>query len=104
MIVPGNHDVPLYRLRERVFDPYQWYTEFIADKLDYILPLDNVVFVALNSTSPLRALVNGRIEDHQLDFCTRAFQSTPDDTIKLVVAHHPVVCSNRDGRCDSDEL
>lgn len=86
--VPGNHDVPLYRLGERLSEPYRWYQEYIHNELDYILPLDNVVFAALNSTSPMRALVNGRIEPDQLEFCTRAFLRVPEDAIKIVVAHH----------------
>ena len=88
VIVPGNHDIPLYRLRERLYEPYRWYREYIGDEKDHTLNFDNAVFAAINSTSPVRAIVNGRIEADQLDFCDRAFQAGPKDGIKIVVAHH----------------
>jgi 3',5'-cyclic AMP phosphodiesterase CpdA len=88
VIVPGNHDIPLYRLRERLYEPYRWYHEYIGDEQDHTLNLNNAVFAAINSTSPVRAIVNGRIEADQLDFCDRAFQAGPKDAIKIVVAHH----------------
>jgi 3',5'-cyclic AMP phosphodiesterase CpdA len=86
--VPGNHDVPLYRVFERIFSPYRWYREYIAEELDHVVRVDGAMVVALNSTSPLRAISNGRIDPEQLDFCRRAFQEAPEDAVRIVVAHH----------------
>jgi 3',5'-cyclic AMP phosphodiesterase CpdA len=88
IVVPGNHDVPLYRVIERVFAPYALYREYIAHELDSVRRLDDAVIVALNSTAPLRAITNGRIDDWQLDFCARAFAGAPPDAARIVVAHH----------------
>lgn len=88
VVVPGNHDVPLYRVFERIFSPYRWYREYIAEELDYVLELEGAVIVALNSTAPLRATTNGRIDGPQLDLCRQAFGSVPPGTVKIVVAHH----------------
>ena len=88
VVVPGNHDVPLYRVFERIFNPYDLYREYIAQELDSVHRHDDAVIVALNSTSPLRAITNGRIEDWQLDFCARAFEEAPAHRTRIVVAHH----------------
>ncbi|CAN5690883.1 metallophosphoesterase [soil metagenome] len=88
VVVPGNHDVPLYRVFERVFAPYRLYREYISDELDAVYRLDNAVIVALNSTSPLRAITNGRIDGWQLDFGERAFRAAPPDAARIVVTHH----------------
>jgi 3',5'-cyclic AMP phosphodiesterase CpdA len=88
VVVPGNHDVPLYRVRERVFEPFRLYQEFICKDLDHVVQVDGAVFVALNSTAPTRSIVNGRIDEWQLDYCSRVLQDVPDDTAKFVVAHH----------------
>jgi 3',5'-cyclic AMP phosphodiesterase CpdA len=88
IVVPGNHDVPLYRVIERIAAPYRLYREHIADQLDTVHRLDNAVIVALNSTAPLRAITNGRIDDWQLDFCARAFADAPPELARIVVAHH----------------
>lgn len=88
VVVPGNHDVPLYRVAERVFSPYGLYREYISPELDTVLRHAGAVIVGLNSTSPLRAIVNGRVRPWQLDFCRHAFAAAPPDAVRIVVAHH----------------
>jgi len=90
IVVPGNHDVPLYRVYERVFDPYRYYYQYMSDKLDDVLRFDVAHFVSLNSTAPLQAITNGRISTEQLDFCEAAFTETPETAARIVVAHHPL--------------
>jgi 3',5'-cyclic AMP phosphodiesterase CpdA len=86
--IPGNHDVPLYRVLERLFSPYALYKEYISKDLDVVLRHERVVIVALNSTAPLRAITNGRIRKWQLDLCSRVFRDVPQGVIRIVVAHH----------------
>lgn len=88
VVVPGNHDVPLYRVFERFFKPHGLYCKYISDQLDSVRHFDGAVIVALDSTSPRRAISNGRIHKDQLLFCEEAFRGVPDDVIKIVVAHH----------------
>jgi 3',5'-cyclic AMP phosphodiesterase CpdA len=88
VVVPGNHDVPLYRIVERTFSPYKWYRKYIAEELDYVLDVEGARIVALNSTAPLRATTNGRIDGWQLEFARKAFEGVPDGTARIVVAHH----------------
>jgi 3',5'-cyclic AMP phosphodiesterase CpdA len=88
VVVPGNHDVPLYRVFERIFRPYDLYREYISEDLDTVHRLDNAVIVALNSTAPLRAVTNGRISGRQLEFCGRVFADVPPGISRIVVAHH----------------
>src|SRR5437868_6226963 len=33
VVIPGNHDVPLYRVFERVFKPYELYKEYVSKDL-----------------------------------------------------------------------
>ncbi|MBI3837254.1 MAG: metallophosphoesterase [Planctomycetia bacterium] len=86
--VPGNHDVPLYRVWERVFQPYELYRRFISNELDTVLRREDAVIVALNTTAPLTAITGGRIERWQLDFCAEAFRSAGPGAAKIVVVHH----------------
>jgi 3',5'-cyclic AMP phosphodiesterase CpdA len=88
IVTPGNHDVPLYRVFERLFEPYGLYQEYISPELDMVLRTPEAVIVALNSTKPLQAIVNGRIARWQLDFAAKAFNNAPEDALKIVVAHH----------------
>ena len=88
--VPGNHDVPLWRIHERLFRPRALYRRYIDDRLDHVRRLEGAVIVALDSTAPRRRISNGRIHVKQLDFAERAFEdpATEPDAFRVVVAHH----------------
>ena len=88
VVTPGNHDVPLYRVFERLFKPYDLYREYISKDLDMVLQSEQAVIVALNSTKPLQAVVNGRIARWQLQFAADAFSDAPPEALRIVVAHH----------------
>ena len=61
VVTPGNHDVPLYRVWERVFAPLRNYREFISPELDTVTKINGATVVSLNTTAPHRAIVNGRL-------------------------------------------
>jgi 3',5'-cyclic AMP phosphodiesterase CpdA len=86
--VPGNHDIPLYRVFERLWTPYAHYRRYISPQLDCVMRRDNAVIVALNTTAPLSAVTNGQIRRWQLDFCADAFRDAPSEAARIVVAHH----------------
>lgn len=88
LVIPGNHDVPLYGVHKRLTDPHALYKEYIHKELNTVLRLESAVIVGLDSTSPRTAISNGRIQEWQLRFCEQAFAGVPDETPKIVVAHH----------------
>jgi 3',5'-cyclic AMP phosphodiesterase CpdA len=88
LVVPGNHDVPLYRILERLFKPHALYRELIHPDLNPVLRVGNVVLVGLDSTAPHGAISNGRLHRHQLRHCEEVFASVPDEMTRIVVAHH----------------
>ncbi|RMF41247.1 MAG: 3',5'-cyclic-nucleotide phosphodiesterase [Planctomycetota bacterium] len=88
VVIPGNHDVPLYRVSERIRDPHGLYRKYISPELNQVLRIDGAVIVGLDSTSPRRSITNGRLTKKQLDFCSAAFADAPPDAIRIVVAHH----------------
>lgn len=88
LYVPGNHDVPLYRLRERLFDPLGLYKEVISPELNPVLSLPGAVIVGFDSTSPLSKISNGRIHPWQLEAAERVFAEAEPTAARIVVAHH----------------
>jgi len=88
VVTPGNHDVPLYRVFERLFAPYRNYRRFIEPQLDTVTRIPGATVVALNSSAPRRAIVNGRIEDGQLAFAREAFRKAAPGDTRILVAHH----------------
>jgi len=88
LIIPGNHDVALWRIFERLFKPHALYREIISPELNPVLHVGNAVLVGLDSTAPRRSISNGRLDRHQLEHSGRVFAEVPDDKVRVVVAHH----------------
>ena len=88
LVIPGNHDVPLYRVYERLFNPLGLYQEIISPDLNPVLKIRGVVIAGLDSTAPHSAISNGRIHKWQLDACTQTFLDAPVNSARIVVAHH----------------
>lgn len=88
VVTPGNHDVPLYRVAERLLAPYRNYRNWIVDDLNAVTHVPGATFVALNSTAPWRTIVNGRLTRRQLDFARQAFQDAEPGALRALVLHH----------------
>lgn len=88
VVTPGNHDVPLYRVFERLFAPYRNYHDYISPELDSVTTVPGAVIVSLNSAAPHHAIVNGRISSEQVEFAARAFHRAPASATRIIVAHH----------------
>ena len=88
IVTPGNHDVPLYDVLQRLFDPFCHYKRYITSDLDSVVEVPGAMIVSLNSTAPRRAITNGRISQWQLEFARAAFQRSGTETLRILVAHH----------------
>lgn len=88
VVTPGNHDVPLYRVKERLTDPFAHYRRHISAELDTVLDREDGMIVALNSTAPRQAITNGRIHRWQLEFAREAFAGAAEGVPRILVAHH----------------
>lgn len=89
LVIPGNHDVPLYRFFERMLAPHGLYQKIISPELNPVLRVGKAIIAGIDSTSPHTAISNGRIFRRQLEMCVETFRNAPDDAIRIVVAHHP---------------
>ena len=56
VVVPGNHDVPLFNVAARLFDPFGGYRRWISPDLEPAYIDDEVAMIGLNSA---RALITG---------------------------------------------
>lgn len=91
VVTPGNHDVPLYRLWERAATPFRNYRRWITSELDSEHSVDGAVVVALNTTRPDRAIVNGNVDDGQLERAAAAFGRGTNGDLRALVVHHALV-------------
>lgn len=91
VVTPGNHDVPLYRVWERLVAPYRNWRRYIASELDSVLELPGAKVVALNSSAPRRAIVGGRLDASQIERARTAFAAAGPEQVRIVVVHHHFV-------------
>jgi 3',5'-cyclic AMP phosphodiesterase CpdA len=88
VVTPGNHDVPLYRVWERMLAPRRNYRRHITPELDTVTRVEGVTAVALDSSAPYQAIVNGRLLDRQLRFAAAGFAGAPAGDLRVLVTHH----------------
>ncbi|HJU44166.1 MAG TPA: metallophosphoesterase [Vicinamibacterales bacterium] len=89
LVVPGNHDVPLFNLAARFLDPFGGYRRHIQPDLEPIYESGTVVAVGLNSARTVPFHGGGRLNESQVELAAKRLQAAPDGAIKIVVTHHP---------------
>ena len=87
LVVPGNHDVPLYRFWERTFSPFQTYRKHFANDLEPVWRDDELLVVGIN-TAHGWTLKEGRVELSRLRELVALLEAAPPSVFKVVVAHH----------------
>lgn len=97
IVIPGNHDIPLYNVIARVFFPLAGYQRFISRELQPFFQ-DGVIAAAGVNTARSNTWKNGRISVQQLDRLRQQFNSATACTLKVLVAHHPFIPPNSEGR------
>jgi 3',5'-cyclic AMP phosphodiesterase CpdA len=96
MVVPGNHDIPLFDVVRRFFFPLNRYRKFITNDLRPLHQDDELLVVGVNTARSLTFDIHGfwkdgRISEEQLlDVRLRAGE-TPANVLKVVVTHHPFI-------------
>jgi 3',5'-cyclic AMP phosphodiesterase CpdA len=88
IVVPGNHDVPLYNLYARFRGAFDVYKQHIADNLEPFY-LDDEIAIAGVNTARRFVIKGGRINDRQMLQVEELFRGLPDGVKKILVTHHP---------------
>lgn len=87
LIVPGNHDVPLFDVLRRFLAPLARYRRFIAANLDPVY-VDKELFVVGLNTARSFTWKSGRISLRQIEALGGALAGA-GRRHKVVVTHHP---------------
>jgi 3',5'-cyclic AMP phosphodiesterase CpdA len=88
IVVPGNHDVPLYDVFRRFLRPLTRYRRIVSDDLEPFY-VDAEIAVAGINTARSSTFKNGRINERQLVRMTERFAALAPEITRIVVVHHP---------------
>ncbi len=93
-VVPGNHDIPLYRLWNRFFRPFTLYQLFFGS-LENTLSTEHFYLIGMNSIRP-RYHTRGFISFEQIRDVNQRLENAPTDKLKIIVSHQPFYTTNED--------
>ena len=88
IVVPGNHDVPLYNPYQRFFQPLHKYRRLISPDLEPVFVDAEIAIAGINTARSL-TFKGGRINEQQLERVRARLCHLPDSVAKIIVTHHP---------------
>ncbi|CAN5918994.1 metallophosphoesterase family protein [soil metagenome] len=87
--IPGNHDIPLFALGTRLFDPYGRYREAFGTALEPVFESADCLAIAVNTTRWYRH-EDGEVSATQIErVAERLARATPRQ-LRVAVVHQPV--------------
>lgn len=88
LVVPGNHDVPLWNVFARALTPLSRYKRYIEEDTDPFYADAELAVVGINTARSL-TVKDGRINVRQLEAAKEKLSHLPDKITRIVVTHHP---------------
>ena len=102
VVVPGNHDVPLYDVVRRFAAPLARYRRYITDDLAPFYLDDELAVIGLNTARSL-TFKNGRVNRAQVELVASRLAGLDPAITRVVVTHHPFDLPP-EGAADADLL
>jgi 3',5'-cyclic AMP phosphodiesterase CpdA len=101
LVVPGNHDIPLYDVRKRFFKPLTKFNRHIAPAGvdDCIYSDDEMVVLGLNTARRL-TWKSGRVSFDQMGHIRHIFSHLPAGLWKILMTHHPIASVHDEARVE----
>ncbi len=90
LVIPGNHDIPLFQLGARLFTPYGRYREALGADLEPVFDAPDWLVIGVNTTRWYRHK-NGEIAGAQIARVAARLAQASRRQTRLVVIHQPVV-------------
>jgi len=88
LLVPGNHDVPLYDIIRRFVSPLGRYRTHITSELAPSFVDAEIAVIGINTARSL-TFKGGAIDATQIDEATTQLARLPSSVARIVVTHHP---------------
>ncbi|MDX1660279.1 MAG: metallophosphoesterase family protein [Gemmatimonadota bacterium] len=88
VVVPGNHDIPLWNVFARFLRPLEGWRRHIGEDLSPFWRDEEIAVAGVNTARSL-TWKGGRINREQVAVLEDRFCDLPETTTSVVVAHHP---------------
>jgi 3',5'-cyclic AMP phosphodiesterase CpdA len=89
LVIPGNHDIPLFNLAARVLAPYRRHRHAFGQELEPIYRDDDLLAITVNTTRAYRH-EDGEVSPAQIKRVCEHLQQARPQQLRLVITHQPV--------------
>ncbi len=89
LIIPGNHDIPLFNLAARLLAPFGNYSRVFGDDLEPVFSSPRWLIVCVNTTRAYRHK-DGEVSSAQVQRVAGLLQTAAPEQLRIVVVHQPV--------------
>jgi 3',5'-cyclic AMP phosphodiesterase CpdA len=89
LVIPGNHDIPLYDLFSRLFMPYARYSHAFGKELEPVYESADLLVIGVKTTRRYRH-IEGEVSERQVNQVVTRLQQASKEQLRLVVTHQPV--------------
>lgn len=99
LVVPGNHDIPLFNLPARALMPYKGFRRVFGKNLEPTYSSRDLLIIALNTTRRYRH-VDGEVSNAQIDRVETLLKNASKEQLRIVVTHQPVSVQKSEDEID----
>ncbi len=89
LVIPGNHDIPLFNLVARIFNPYGNYRREFGHDLESVFESEQLLVIALNTTRRYRHK-DGEVSKVQVERAANRLEMAAENQLRVIVTHQPV--------------
>ena len=89
LVIPGNHDIPLYNLFARLVTPYANHRREFGNDLEPVFESERLLVVGVNTTRFYRH-TDGELSAKQIERVAKRLESAAEGQLRIVVMHQPV--------------
>lgn len=97
LVIPGNHDIPLFDVCARAFQPYGRYARAFGDVLGGTFERDDVLVIAINTTRRYRHK-HGEVSAEQVQRVAQQLAAARPGQLRIVAVHQPVAVPTTDAQ------
>jgi len=98
LVVPGNHDVPVFNAVERIGSPFARFRRAFPED-EAIVAIGGVLAAGLNTATNMQPSLDwslGWAMPHRVDRTVAALKSDGQATFRIVACHHPLLAEDAD--------
>lgn len=99
LVIPGNHDIPLFNVLARLFHPYANHRREFGADLEPSFESEELLIITVNTTRPYRHK-DGEVSRQQMEGVARRLERAATEQLRVVVVHQPVAVLREEDACN----